>query len=63
MRFKVRIANNGGVYAVFDTWTDYFLSCWLFDDEQTVTDFIGYAAAIKIPAWRKDSFRDAAIHG
>jgi len=64
MRFQVRVANDGSVWCVFPTHMNYLLTCWLFDSDQPFKlNFLGGAVAVKAPAWRKDSFRDAALHG
>lgn len=64
MRFKVRIANDGSVWCVFASHYDYLRGCWMFDPDQPFKfNFLGGEVAVKAPAWRKDSFRDAALHG
>lgn len=61
MRFKVRIANTGRVYAVFESEGDVACAAPFFPDEVFFPSPEGYC--VSMSQWRKDSFRDAAVHG
>lgn len=60
--FVVRVDSAGKVYAVFKSAAEARNNSWLFQGMKRA-NFFRDADAFFLPHWKKDSVRDAALHG